>query len=1429
MGEVLAHVSPQEADTERVRFKVYQHKTRFSNTAQLDYRIELKIDPTDYRDTVCIEAAFGNTERKLTIYAIMKLDSACIIDRTYHPDDSSVRVIEDRESTVGIGKMIAALQRGHEIVTTEINRGMAGEAILVVTRMFQVADLHGQDEAEQRETVQMSDPMQQELSQAVKFNVYERRATVVKKLQGSNAETSEACTKESGTRTKCKRCQEKIKGGGFYSDDNGSYGFCDSCITEQASTPGFRFIKSCARCKGLCGAPAIQHVEGCRAGTYSDTSTGGQYHCAPCCVSSGCTCPQRPESFGLTRYRIDRRLPASIRGDTFIGRINRIEPGYGGHEGLTNWEDMHKVYINRSPYGSDGWQDALSMMEGITMTILAQLDGSSEVWREVRDSTRSHTIMEVVFNIPARKLNSFGSGLVIGLDAFINRQDYIGFGHIFNPDSNPKTNSEWEPSPEGLRDVQIRLHRLLHKLVSSPPGTVAWEDALLISYDTDDMRPLGCGACYAGCDECKVVPRWHDNTGTLVHDMFSLRLGYEPECSIYTCHDTGSGCSSRPTDKPGEMTREQERNTTRDLNDIADMLSMMIVEANEFGNENLLMTGTVIRETGATYDIYGYVHDVLVDPIMNSIPLYLFGDATIKIRHIMSRNDYGEGQLWIVPFPCTRCLEELYIRRIGRAIVAILYAPAGTVNMQRLAEQFARHRSPPRGVTGSQEWGEEGTTLGRGAWMDLTEEDARNAVLEEAGCKGEFTGRGGFIFNQPSHTPNTLSFIDMTQTSVEPSIRLFQTDRVVSRMVNNRLNPLRDIIAGLNTTHHNFTILCALGYGQHNTEFNQEGNQQVRKLCAASKQLYVTFICAHTPHYNTPRDLEGYPVPFTDAPSVKYDTKGHELPMAIVRPEFTRRRPPIGLEGKPIDRRNAMDRFARTVAPHLEDGLLQTPEAISHCNLMQVPTHGPLIQVAFNTVTAVHQNGGDSMVMNCALSSYTQNDTTKSTAGTNGEATMDMYDRGHCTSTRNRFGVLGDRFEMEISHCFSEYTSDCTELLREYGAGGNAKERLQWMIRNMDTTIVQMTEFEHHDGTSMTTVDVSHSRVPNNRGYGLVIKRADGTAHLLCKEYNGITNNKNVGHEFASRHCCNVEEVYTFIGNIYCTTWGYNEQWETIKTTDEQEQVMQEVTSRSVVGSGLQTGVKVCLRRMINQEHNFVMLADHETQQVRQEGVLIPPVPERITARNILVRWHILIKVIGERLLEGRHEPQEEVDTFEYTVSETLHNVLQDVEKKGGEQQALARLAFTIYCRGAIEKTRDAAAVLHLTWALISEMITLNSQGKFNEGSIVRSGIKFTEKIPLSRVIEALEVTSTHALYCAGGSDDTKWAGLISLLANNDYSTLDIQTDNAEEEWLPKIYVPVGCVINNNIGGAYKVKRKIGEHGETVHRTILDSRDTSMG
>ena len=427
---------------------------------------------------------------------------------------------------------------------------------------------------------------------------------------------------------------------------------------------------------------------------------------------------------------------------------------------------------------------------------------------------------------------------------------------------------------------------------------------------------------------------------------------------------------------------------------------------------------------------------------------------------------------------------------------------------------------------------------------------------------------------------------------------------------------------------------------------------------------------------------------------------------------------------------------------------------------------------------------------------------------------MDMYDRRHCAPTKNRFGVLGDRFETEISYCFNEYTSNCTELLREYGAEGNAKERLQWMIQNMDTTIVQMTEFEHPDGTSMTTIKVSHSRVPNNRGYGLVIKRADGTAHLLCKEYNGTTNNKNVGHEFASRHYCDVEEVYTFIGNIYYTTWGYNEQRWTEITADEQQLVLEDLMKHSTVGSGREAEVKVKVevRRMTTKEDNFVMTAGNDEMEARQETVLIPPVNERIAARNLLIRWHILIQDLSNLIpmegtkVDSNHNPQDKVNTFKYTVSRTLHNVLGDVKKRGGEQQALALLAFTIYCRNAIADKPEATAVLRMTWELISEMIRLHDQGKFKHNDVIQSEVILTESVTLSRIREALEVASAHILHCAGSSEDTKWTGLISDMELNDHSELRFQTDRASEDWLPAMYVPLDSVINNNIGEVYKIK-----------------------
>jgi hypothetical protein len=159
------------------------------------------------------------------------------------------------------------------------------------------------------------------------------------------------------------------------------------------------------------------------------------------------------------------------------------------------------------------------------------------------------------------------------------------------------------------------------------------------------------------------------------------------------------------------------------------------------------------------------------------------------------------------------------------------------------------------------------------------------------------------------------------------------------------------------------------------------------------------------------------------------------------------------------------------------------------------------------------------------------------------------------------------------------------------------------------------------------------------------------------------------------------------------------------------------------------------------------MVAESSTHEVVPEGVLIPPLQERTAARNMLVRWHVLIKELSTIIPLGKqYNPYEEVDTVTYTVSETLCNVLRDVKERGGEQQALARLAFTIYCREEVD-AQEADAILQLTWALLSEMLTVYEQGGFRRGDCVKSGIRFTSNIPLRRVVESLAVTSTHTLY----------------------------------------------------------------------------------
>ena len=168
----------------------------------------------------------------------------------------------------------------------ELQLNDSDNATLVVTRMFRVKDVQtlGQNEAEQRITVQKSDPMEQGLGPKVMFNMYDNRSIQmadtplsIPQALGNTTSFSRMAAidtpsqtyyslqdqtddTKSGVKTRCEGCEMDIVGGGYYSNDNGTYGFCYLCIEKENSVQGFHVIRLCARCNGLCGAPAIQHV-----------------------------------------------------------------------------------------------------------------------------------------------------------------------------------------------------------------------------------------------------------------------------------------------------------------------------------------------------------------------------------------------------------------------------------------------------------------------------------------------------------------------------------------------------------------------------------------------------------------------------------------------------------------------------------------------------------------------------------------------------------------------------------------------------------------------------------------------------------------------------------------------------------------------------------------------------------------------------------------------------------------------------------------------------------------------------------------------------------------------------------------------------------------------------------------------------------------
>ena len=92
---------------------------------------------------------------------------------------------------------------------------------------------------------------------------------------------------------------------------------------------------------------------------------------------------------------------------------------------------------------------------------------------------------------------------------------------------------------------------------------------------------------------------------------------------------------------------EQEENMMAEAPEINDALATMILEASEFGNEKLHTSRAIERQEGIIFyeDISTDVSNIIVTPIVDKVPQYMFDGAVQKISHMISRNDYGEGHL----------------------------------------------------------------------------------------------------------------------------------------------------------------------------------------------------------------------------------------------------------------------------------------------------------------------------------------------------------------------------------------------------------------------------------------------------------------------------------------------------------------------------------------------------------------------------------------------------------------------------------------------------------------------------------------------------------------------------------------------------------------------------------------------------------------
>ena len=590
--------------------------------------------------------AITSTDSNPEVVHEIRIGSACVINRHGNCIRHCSIEIEDWQSSESVYEMVRALKAGHEVVTTRLLRE-EGQAYLIGERWFPVnIPIHaGMSEQEQRVVVQASDPLHLPIGTfGFIFNLFNGV------VRGTVAEDPDCGP------TMCFECGEEEVHFLIPKSDDGTP-ICIRCFNKQQMSTHYRFIRRCAKCDGVFGAPQIHHDDSCRLVEYSDVSPGGTIYCALCCTALGCVCAQHAGRFGDFCFQGREFASGTYHWNIIYAPWSRR---------------FHGVVSSTQKHMQMQYEGVHDMLQCALRLIGQELDAASVSWREMsKKQIRLDYIWEVLLHQPARIIAGLGSGLLRGLSAFQLRPDYRGLSPLFGPEGFPdtQTNVFGDCSRMDVLSFQYKLHRLILALAAFPPGTVYWEDVLLGGHSWLDRYAFGCTECIAGCNHCSL---------SICMRRQSYRIG-APSGSVTFGED---GCDF--TDK------------------VIYTVTDIIFQARRWSGSPLesLELNTFFRSGDipcGSDRMRGYIEELARQAVGN-IPEYVlrsWGDSTSgtlnALQYMLNRPDYGDGRLFLIFHPGVHHglrEEHAYILKLGRILVRISYAPLGTISMATLMAEF---------------------------------------------------------------------------------------------------------------------------------------------------------------------------------------------------------------------------------------------------------------------------------------------------------------------------------------------------------------------------------------------------------------------------------------------------------------------------------------------------------------------------------------------------------------------------------------------------------------------------------------------------------------------------------------------------------------------------------------------------------------------